>query len=177
MDTECSVVCQWSPTPVGLPRFVCSLNLWLNGLLLSPMCVWLLSLSHLTGVLSVFCHQYVTKTYSRWVETLYVSKGVKSVNFLQYNPIFERYIRNSYLLVDEDLIGQVNQLVNVKHLLPVCTAEVMLHHQDENHHCLHHQLTVLRLGDTVQYHLHLQAKLQLSLRHLTAPPQTCSLIN
>ena len=55
MDTERPVVWQWSPTPVGLSRFVCSMNLWLNGLLLSPMYVWLLSFSHLTGVLSVFC--------------------------------------------------------------------------------------------------------------------------
>ena len=26
MDTECPVARQWSPTPVGLSRFVCSLN-------------------------------------------------------------------------------------------------------------------------------------------------------
>ena len=30
MDPECPVVRQWSPTPVGLSRFVCSLNLWLR---------------------------------------------------------------------------------------------------------------------------------------------------
>ena len=29
MDTECPVARQYSPTPVGLSRFVCSLNLWL----------------------------------------------------------------------------------------------------------------------------------------------------
>ena len=32
MDTECPVARQWSPTPVGLSRFVCSLNLWLSVL-------------------------------------------------------------------------------------------------------------------------------------------------
>ena len=39
MDTECPVAWQWSPTPVGLSRFVCSLNLCLGGLLVSPMYV------------------------------------------------------------------------------------------------------------------------------------------
>ena len=29
-DTECPVARQWSPTPVGLSRFVSSLNLWLS---------------------------------------------------------------------------------------------------------------------------------------------------
>ena len=28
MDTEWPVAQQWSPTPVGLSRFMCSLNLW-----------------------------------------------------------------------------------------------------------------------------------------------------
>ena len=32
MDTECPVARQWSPTPVSLSRFVCSLNLWLSVL-------------------------------------------------------------------------------------------------------------------------------------------------
>jgi len=64
MDTECPVAWQWS-TPVGLSRFVCSLNLWLSGLLVSPMYVWLLSMSHVIlymvphwcslGVLSLGC--------------------------------------------------------------------------------------------------------------------------
>ena len=46
MDIECPVAQQRSPTPVGLSRFVSSLNLWLSGLIVSPMYVWLLSLSH-----------------------------------------------------------------------------------------------------------------------------------
>ena len=45
-DTECPVARQWSPTPIGLSRFVCSLNLWLSVLLVSPMYVWLLSMLH-----------------------------------------------------------------------------------------------------------------------------------
>ena len=32
MDTECPVARQWSPSAVGLSRFVCSLNLWLSVL-------------------------------------------------------------------------------------------------------------------------------------------------
>ena len=39
-DTECPVARQWSPTPVGLSRFVCSLNLWLSVLLVSPSFVY-----------------------------------------------------------------------------------------------------------------------------------------
>ena len=36
-DIECPVAQQWSPTPVGLSRFVCPLNPWLSVLLVSPM--------------------------------------------------------------------------------------------------------------------------------------------
>ena len=32
VDTECPVARQWSLTPVGLSRFVCSLKLWLSVL-------------------------------------------------------------------------------------------------------------------------------------------------
>ena len=39
VDTECPVARQWSPTPVGLSRFVCSLNLRLSAFLVSPMYV------------------------------------------------------------------------------------------------------------------------------------------
>ena len=46
MDAECPVARQWSPTPAGLSRVVCSLNIWLSVLLVSPMSVWLLSLTH-----------------------------------------------------------------------------------------------------------------------------------
>ena len=38
-DTECPVARQWSPTPVGLSRFVCSLNLWLCVLSFTNVCV------------------------------------------------------------------------------------------------------------------------------------------
>ena len=37
MDTECPVAQQWSPTPIGLSRFVCSLNLWLSVLLVAAV--------------------------------------------------------------------------------------------------------------------------------------------
>ena len=46
MDTDGPMTRQWSPTPVGLSRFVCSLNLWLSVLLVSSMYVWMLSMSH-----------------------------------------------------------------------------------------------------------------------------------
>ena len=51
-DTEWAVAWQWSPTPVGLSRFVCSLNLWPSVLLVLPMYVWLLSMCS-WGVLSL----------------------------------------------------------------------------------------------------------------------------
>ena len=44
MDTDCPVPRLLSPTPVGLSRCVCSLNLWLSVLLVSPTYVWLLSI-------------------------------------------------------------------------------------------------------------------------------------
>ena len=36
VDTECPVARQWSPTRVGLSRFVRSLNLWLSVLSIPP---------------------------------------------------------------------------------------------------------------------------------------------
>ena len=36
-ETECPVVLQWSPTPVGTVRLVCSLKRFPSGCLVSPM--------------------------------------------------------------------------------------------------------------------------------------------
>ena len=36
-ETECPVALQWSPTPVGMVRLVCSLKRFPNGRLVSPM--------------------------------------------------------------------------------------------------------------------------------------------
>ena len=36
-ETECPVALQWSPTPVGMVRLVCSLKRFPSGRLVSPM--------------------------------------------------------------------------------------------------------------------------------------------
>lgn len=45
-------------------------------------------------------------------------------------------------------------------------VHVHISHQTQNHHSLHQQLPVLRLGDVVQDRLHLHCKLDLSCCHL-----------
>ena len=62
MDTECPVARQWSPTPVGLSRFVCSLNLWLSVLY---VCVAAVDVTRdvIDGSTSVFFRCFVFRMY------------------------------------------------------------------------------------------------------------------
>ena len=67
MDTECPVARQWSPTPVGLSRFVCSLNLWLSVLY---VCVATVDVTHdvIDGSTSVFFRCFVFRVYCHRAE-------------------------------------------------------------------------------------------------------------
>ena len=62
MNTECPVARQWSPTPVGLSRYVCSLNIWLCVLY---VCVVAVDVTRdvIDGSTSVFFRCFVFKVY------------------------------------------------------------------------------------------------------------------
>ena len=62
MYAECPVAQQWSPAPVGLSRFVCSLNLWLNVLY---VCVAAVDVTRddIDGSTSVFFRCFVFRVY------------------------------------------------------------------------------------------------------------------
>ncbi len=74
--------------------------------------------------------------------------------------------RLTNLLVDEDVVGGVDEAVDADDLVPAGLAVVVLLDEDEHHHGLHHELAVLGLRDAVQHHLHLQRELLLPSRHL-----------
>ena len=59
VDTECPVARHWSPTLVGLSRFVCSLNLWLRVLY---VCVDV-TRDVIDGSSSVFFRCFVFRVY------------------------------------------------------------------------------------------------------------------
>ena len=54
---------QWSPTPVGLSRFVCSLNLWLSVLLVSPVADVDITRDVIDGSTLVFFWCFVFRVY------------------------------------------------------------------------------------------------------------------
>ena len=62
MDSECPVARQWSPIPVGLSRFVCSLNLWLSVLY---VCVATVNVTRdvIDDSTSVFFRWFVFRVY------------------------------------------------------------------------------------------------------------------
>ena len=62
MDTECPVARQWFPTPVGLSRFVCSLNLWLSVLYVY-MAAFDVTRDVIDGSTSVFVRCFVFRVY------------------------------------------------------------------------------------------------------------------
>ena len=51
-ETECPVALQWSPTPVGMVRLVCSLKRFPSGRLVSPMYTCAGSWSHVISYMS-----------------------------------------------------------------------------------------------------------------------------
>ena len=67
MDTECPVARQWSPAPVDLSRFVCSLNLRLSVLY---VCVAAVDVTPdvIDGSTSVFVRCFVFRVYYHRVE-------------------------------------------------------------------------------------------------------------
>ena len=62
MDTECPVARQWFPTPVGLSRFLCSLNLWLSVLYVC-MAAFDVTRDVIDGSTSVFVRCFVFRVY------------------------------------------------------------------------------------------------------------------
>ena len=67
MDTECPVARQWSPTPVGLSRFVCSLNLWLSVLYVCLAAVYV-TCDVIDGSTSVFFRCFLFMVYCHRAE-------------------------------------------------------------------------------------------------------------
>ena len=92
-ETECPVALQWSPTPVGMVRLVCSLKRFPNGRLVSPMytCAgsWSHVISYMTphflsfGVLSFGCTRMDRRVFTGLWYTVLHTNTVLSECFRQ----------------------------------------------------------------------------------------------
>ena len=71
-----------------------------------------------------------------------------------------------YLVSDKDIICLMDEFVNVYDLSGYVDPTVTFHEERSHHQRLHHELTVLWLGNHVQYPLNLQGKLEFSRCHL-----------